>query len=138
MNDRPLLSLGLALSLLACLGCDNASDPAQDPLAALTPYQRTAIEMCNQGEKRLQEYHQTARQAGSRKIYVGLSAPLLAKTIQTYTGDSGGTAFREFVTQFATDEASFVWQNRTDSPARLLRAHLKWCREQDDWISSYR
>ena len=120
------------------MGCEAETPKKVDPLASLTLYQRTAIEMCNQAETRLQAYHRFARQAGSRKIYVGLSAPVLAQTIQTYTGDHLGTTFREFINQFANEEAAFVWRHRMDSPTSLQRAHLAWCREQDDWISSYR
>ena len=135
---RPLYRFGLLIALLACLGCERDPEKARDPKSALTPYQRTAIEMCNQGSRRLQEYHQLAKQAGSRKIYIGLRSALLAETIQTYTEANRSSTFREFVSQFANDEASFVWENRANSPTALARKHLDWCREQDDWISSYR
>lgn len=138
MTSRTLSRFGLLIGLLACLGCERDPEKSRDPQAALTPFQRTAIEMCNQGSRRLQEYHQLAKRAGNRKIYVGLSSTPLAKTIQTYTKDNRSSTFREFVNQFANDEASFVWENRANSPTILARKHLDWCREQDDWVSSYR
>ena len=135
---RSLTRCGLLVGLLTCFGCERDVAVPSDPADGLTAYQRTAIEMCNKGARRIRQYHKFATQTDSRKIYIGLRSPLLAETIQTYIDGNLSQTFREFVNEFAADEAAFVWQHRTDTLDRLEREHLGWCHQQDDWISSYR
>ena len=126
--------------MLTAAACNPSPAPetTDDLWSQLTIYQKTAIEMCNGGADRLRTYHRLAERATTRKLYIGLRGPLLAETIETYTRGNHSSTFREFIRQFATNEATFVWQHRQTSAAGLDQQHLLWCREQDDWISSYR
>jgi hypothetical protein len=127
-----LLVLGIALA-----GCENGSVTG-DEWDRLTPYQRAAITMCNDGAHRVLEFHQLAQRAKTRKLYDALAEPIVAGAITSQRQTNHTASFGDFLEEFTAAEAAFVWENRHVSATALDREHLDWCRSHDDWVSSYR
>jgi len=130
----PALLAALALGA----ACESSQPVPEDPWAALTPYQRTAITMCNEAGQRIRAYHRLAERAKSQAMYDKLAEPSVKETIDRNLGDQRSSTFRDFLDEFAAREAAFVWENRRLGATSLDRAHLDWCRRQDEWVSSYR
>lgn len=137
--DRPACALPAVLAALALTtACESPAPVAEDPWAALTPYQRTAITMCNHAATRIRSYHRLAERSASESMYDKLAEPLVRETIENNLGEQRASTFRDFLDEFAAREAVFVWENRRLGASALDRAHLDWCRRQDEWVSSYR